>query len=223
MIKCKYKRGEPMKLHDCKLFKNTKINIDEIKIYNYPNNYFFALESDISKAIGIVLEGRILVKTYSLSGNNFTLNTIETGDIFGDILLFSDEYKTFPGNLITQNETKIALISNEIFTKFLFNDNIFLQNFLKIISNKSYALNYKNRLLGQDSVRDKILFYLLRQKRIQKNNVIKLNMTKEELANQLFIQRPSLSRELIKMKNDGLIDYDRYTITLKNKASSKLN
>ncbi len=223
MIKCKYKWGEPMKLHDCKLFKNTKINIDEIKIYNYPSNYFFALESDISKAIGIVLEGRILVKTYSLSGNNFTLNTIETGDIFGDILLFSDEYKTFPGNLITQNETKIALISNEIFTKFLFNDNIFLQNFLKIISNKSYALNYKNRLLGQDSVRDKILFYLLRQKRIQKNNVIKLNMTKEELANQLFIQRPSLSRELIKMKNDGLIDYDRYTITLKNKASSKLN
>ena len=40
-------------------------------------------------------------------------------------------------------------------------------------------------------------------------------MTKEELANQLFVQRPSLSRELSRMKIDGLIDYDRYTITIK--------
>ncbi len=40
-------------------------------------------------------------------------------------------------------------------------------------------------------------------------------MTKEELANQLFVQRPSLSRELAKMKKDGIIDYDRYTITIK--------
>ena len=39
-------------------------------------------------------------------------------------------------------------------------------------------------------------------------------MTKEELANQLFIQRPSLSRELGKMKKEGLIDYDRYTVTI---------
>ena len=40
------------------------------------------------------------------------------------------------------------------------------------------------------------------------------NMTKEELANELYMQRPSLSRELIKMKQDGLIEYDRYSITI---------
>ena len=106
-------------------------------------------------------------------------------------------------------------MSNKIFKKFLFNDNDLLKNFLRLLSDKSYALNYKSRLLSQDSVRDKILFYLLHQKRIQKSSVIKLNMTKEELANQLFVQRPSLSRELAKMKKDRLIDYDKYTITIK--------
>jgi len=39
-------------------------------------------------------------------------------------------------------------------------------------------------------------------------------MSKEELANLLFVQRPSLSRELIKMKQEGLIQYDRKTITM---------
>ena len=86
---------------------------------------------------------------------------------------------------------------------------------MRLLSDKSYELNYKSRLLSQDSVRDKILFYLFHQKRIQKSRKIYLNMTKEELANQLFVQRPSLSRELAKMKKDGIIDYDRYTITLK--------
>ena len=204
-----------MKLQDCKLFKNTRIDIDRIEIRDYPNNYSFAMESDISKSVGIVLEGRVLIKAYSLGGNNFTLNSIDEGQIFGDILIFSNEHNTFPGTLITQGKTKIALIPNKVFEKFLFNDNDLLRNFLRLLSDKSYALNYKSRLLGQDSVRDKILFYLFHQRRIQNSKVIKLNMTKEELANQLFVQRPSLSRELARMKKDGIIDYDRYTVTLK--------
>ncbi len=204
-----------MKLHECKLFRNTRVDITKIEIRDYPNNYSFAMESDISRSIGIVLEGKVLIKAYSLGGNNFTLNSIDQGQIFGDILIFSDEHNTFPGALITQGKTKIALIPNNIFKKFLFNDNDLLKNFLRLLSDKSYALNYKSRLLSQDSVRDKILFYVFHQKRIQKSRVIQLNMTKEELANQLFIQRPSLSRELARMKKDGIIDYDRYTITLK--------
>lgn len=204
-----------MELRDCILFKNTRVDIDRIEVRVFPNDYTFAIESDVSKSIGIVLEGRMLVKAYTLKGSNFTINSIEQGQIFGDILIFSDEHNTFPGSLVTQGKTKIALIPNKTFKKFLFNDNDLLKNFLRLLSDKSYALNYKSKLLSQDSVRDKILFYLLHQKRIQKSSVIKLNMTKEELANQLFVQRPSLSRELAKMKKDKVIDYDRYTITIK--------
>ncbi len=204
-----------MKLQDCLLFKNTRVDLNKIEVKEYPNNYTFAMESDVSKSIGIVLEGKVLIKAYSLGGSNFTLNCIEQGQIFGDILIFSNDHNTFPGALVTQGKTKIALIPNKVFEKFLFNDNDLLRNFLRLLSDKSYALNYKSRLLGQDSVRDKILFYLFHQKRIQKSSVIHLNMTKEELANQLFIQRPSLSRELAKMKKDKIIDYDRYTITIK--------
>jgi len=204
-----------MKLKDCKLFENTRVDIDRIEVRDYPSGFTFAIESDVSKSIGIVLEGKILIKAYTLKGSNFTLNSIEQGQIFGDILIFSNDHNTFPGSLITQGKTKIALIPNKTFKKFLFNDNDLLKNFLRLLSDKSYSLNYKSRLLSQDSVRDKILFYLLHQKRIQKTNVIKLNMTKEELANQLFVQRPSLSRELGKMKKDKIIDYDRYTITIK--------
>lgn len=204
-----------MKLQDCTLFRNTRVNISNIIIREYPPGHSIALESETSNNLGIVLEGRILVKAYTLSGSNFTLNRLEEGSYFGDLLMFSDIINCFPGSLITQGETKVALIPNNVFKKFLFNDNDLLKNFLRVLSNNAYDLSCKSKMLSQDSVRDKILYFLLQQKRKQKSNIIKLNMTKEELANQLFVQRPSLSRELSRMKDDGLIDYDRYTITIK--------
>ena len=204
-----------MKLEECSLFHNTRVDLSHIIIREYPPGHTFALESEVSSYLGIILEGRILVKAYTLGGNNFTLNTLEKGKFFGDILMFSDVTNSFPGSLITQGITKVALIPNEVFKKFLFNDNDLLKNFLRLLSNNAYEMSYKSKLLSQDSVRDKILYFLFQQKRVQKSNTIKLKMTKEELANQLFIQRPSLSRELSKMKIDGLIDYDRHTITIK--------
>lgn len=204
-----------MKLTDCILFKNTKVDISKIDIFEYPSNYTLLHESEPSHNIGIVLEGKVLVKAYSMGGNNFTLNTIEKGEIYGDILLFCSKYTSFPGSLVTLGNTKIAIIKEESFRKMLFSDSQLLKNFLSLLSDKACEMNYKSKLLSQDSVRDKILYYLFNQKRLQKSSVIKLNITKEELANQLFIQRPSLSRELSRMKKDGLIEYDRKTITIK--------
>jgi len=203
-----------MKLNETRLFRNTRIDLSNINIIEFPANFTIALEGEKSLKLGIVLEGSVQVKAYSLGGKNFTLNTLKPGQIFGDVLIYGTTEKTYPGVLVTQGITRVAYIPNEEFEQFLYNDNDLLKNFLSLLSEKAYAMNIKSKLLSQDSIRDKILFYLQQQKRIQKTNIIQLNKTKEELANELFIQRPSLSRELINMKRDGLIDYDRKTITL---------
>ena len=39
-------------------------------------------------------------------------------------------------------------------------------------------------------------------------------MTKQTLADKIGVQRTSLSRELSKMRNDGLIKYDSKSITI---------
>ncbi len=204
-----------MNLINTCLFKNTNIDTSNIVIHNYPSNFTIALEDETSKYIGVVLEGKILVKAYTLGGRDFTINTLESGMIFGDVLLFGKLGNTYPGNLTTKGVTKLAVIPNKLVMEYIKNE-VFLQNFLQVLSDKVYMVNLKNKLLSQDSIRDKIIYYLAEEKRHQHTDVIKLNMTKEELANHLFIPRPSLSRELIKMREEGLINFNRYTITLKN-------
>ena len=58
--------------------------------------------------------------------------------------------------------------------------------------------------------------YLKYEYHIQKSNIITINISKKDLAERLGIQRSSLSRELNKMRKDGLLEYDARTVTLKN-------
>lgn len=84
----------------------------------------------------------------------------------------------------------------------------FLFQFLKFLSEKSFTLSSKIKIISLKNIRHKISKFLLIQYDKYKTKSIELNMTKEEWANLLGVQRPSLSRELIRMKEDGLIDYD---------------
>ncbi|MCF7926415.1 MAG: Crp/Fnr family transcriptional regulator [Candidatus Izimaplasma sp.] len=206
-----------MRLKECQLFKGTRFDYDDAQIRQLPNDFILFREGDKSQYVGIVLTGKIHVRTISISGEVFLINTLTPGELFGDVLLFSKEHNFFPGDLVTVEDSTVALISNKVFKQYLFHDKDFLNNFLILISEKALDVNIKNKMLSQSSVREKILFYLHRQKVIQNSNKIALKMTKKDLASLLFIPRPSLSRELINMKKDGLITYDRKSITLLQK------
>ena len=59
-----------------------------------------------------------------------------------------------------------------------------------------------------------IYYYLINEYKIQKSKNIRLNITKEKLAQSLGVTRPSLSRELINMKEVGVLEYDRNNILI---------
>jgi CRP-like cAMP-binding protein len=74
----------------------------------------------------------------------------------------------------------------------------------------------KNRV--SRTIRDSIITYINRQYHLQQTQTIRLTMTKKALSEMFGVSRTSLSRELQKMKQDQLIDFDSNTITIKDKA-----
>ena len=110
-------------------------------------------------------------------------------------------------------ETEIILIKKDDFKVLLESNKEFLNNYLKHIAKINIEKTYKIKLLGQPSIREKIFFYLKEEIRKTGSNKVILNMTKEELASMMSLNRPSLSRELMRMKKEGLIDYDKNSIT----------
>ena len=204
-----------MQLHNLPLLKNAKVDLRQIDIVSYPKGYTIEQEGAMSTYIGIVLNGSIVIKSYSLAGHTFIIRTLNEGMMYGDVLIFGSHSKAYPGTLVAREHTQIAKISNRLFKQWLGESEALLNNYLRLLSDKTYEVNNKNKLLSQDSLRDKILYFLYEQKKIQKSNIITLHQSKEELAEALYVRRPSLSRELSKMRDEGLIDYDRHTITIK--------
>ena len=82
---------------------------------------------------------------------------------------------------------------------------------LGIYARKTNLLNHKVQILSSGSLRQKIARYLEESRR---GNQVKLTMNREELADYLNVARPSLSRELIKMQQDGMIKLDRNLVTI---------
>ena len=58
--------------------------------------------------------------------------------------------------------------------------------------------------------------FILELQKSQQSDVIKLKSSKEDISSYLGIPRPSFSRELIKLREDELIEFDRSSIKILN-------
>ena len=67
-------------------------------------------------------------------------------------------------------------------------------------------------VMSQKSIRDKLLLFL-KQNREERTDVL-LTMNRQELADYLGTERSALSREMARMKKEGLIDYCRNEIKI---------
>ena len=193
------------------LFENAKDYEKYIYYKEYNKNALIFLEGDKCNNVCIVVKGEISIVTSNYD-SLVEINNLKENEMFGDSLLLIDDNR-YLGNIMAIKDTQLCIISKDNWLKLLENKTI-LKNYLEIISNKVFKIQSKVKILSQKSIRDKILFYLLTEsKRLGKKKIpIK---SKESLSLYLNVPRPSLSRELIKLKSENVIDYNRYSITLK--------
>ena len=89
-----------------------------------------------------------------------------------------------------------------------------LQNMIQSISRKYFAQNKRMDILMLKSVRSKVLSYLEWQRQTKGTNTFAIDLDRRLLADFLGVERSALSRELSRMKADGLIDYHKNNFTL---------
>ena len=190
---------------------NLKDYLKDFIIKKYKNNTLVFHEGEECKYLGIVLKGQLVISTLTALDKDYVINILNEGELFGDTLLFSD--KTFYlGDGIVNKDSEILFIPKELLLQML-KEQQFLLNFLSIISKKSMDLRNRLKLLSHKSIEERILFYLSEQRKQLQTNKIPIK-SKENLAKLLNIPRPSLSRELIKLKEKKIIDYNRNYIIL---------
>lgn len=181
-------------------------------IKNYAKNNIIAMEGDTCSSIGLILDGNIDIKRI-LGTKVIHVSSFGKGHIFGEVIAFSD-INLYPATVMSSTSSKIMFINKNNFIKFCTSHSDFLEMFLNDLSNKIFVLNNSITNLTFNSIKQKICNFLITEYKLQNSKNIKLKMTKEKIAESLGITRPSLSRELINMKDMGIIDYSRSHIKI---------
>ncbi len=180
---------------------------------NYQKGEIIFEEGEELVFIGIVLEGKVDVVHISFSGKEYVINTLGPGETFGEAVVFSSK-NYLPATIVSKDKTKILLLQKNDIIKLTQSSERILRNYLRILSDRLLMANKRLKEATLMTLRQKICNYLLEEAKRQKSLKIVLPISKENLAEFLGVQRPSLSRELFKMEEEGMIIVDGKTIKI---------
>ena len=186
----------------------TIINESAGKIISLKKESIIASEGDQCRHLGILLEGKLEVQKIFPSGKIVTIGEIKPNDTFAEAVLYSQQ-ALYPSTIVAIAESSVLLLEKNNLSIAFSHYPALMQNFINLLSNKLLAINGRLRILSLDNIRKKICFLLLEEYRRQGKLTLQLKANREQMSQMLGVQRPSLSRELSALQDEGIIDFDK--------------
>lgn len=175
------------------------------------NQYVLHSESQKEK-MGIVLEGSVHLVKEDYWGNRTILSKSGPGELFGESFPWSAS-QPLPISVIATEATQIIFISYKRLTTTCTRacpyHTRLINNMMEILVERNIQLTEKIDLLVQRSTRDKILSYLSAQALLLNGNSFFIPFDRQELADYLAVERSAMSKELSRMKEEGILDYKK--------------
>ena len=173
---------------------------------SYKKGEVIANQGEKCNSLSVIVEGKAVIQTIYENGKVLTLATFDVSDVFAEALLFS-KAREYPATVMAIEDCKVLSFPKKSVLGIIQKNTQFTENILELLSQKIVILNKKINLIELDSIRRKICKVLLDN--YKRNNTFSFKISsKKDFAEELGIPRPSLSRELIKMKDMGLIDFN---------------
>lgn len=171
--------------------------------------------------IYIVLSGSAVGERLEPDGREIIVNEFSVGSVFGDVLSGVQEKSPVTVTMTADGEVLRLPFSSLIFRAGVdpaVQERV-LRNLIGEIAKKYLALQRRLELLLCPSLRGKIATYLLNESEKCGCDEFELPHSREQQAKILGCDRSALSRELSRMKRDGLIDFNRSSFVIVDKTS----
>ena len=168
-------------------------------------------------SITILVEGKLLIQKDDYWGNRSILNVIEPGELFGEAYAAPDSGTLRNDVLAVEDSMVVSFEVRRVLTvcpsacKF---HALTVQNLFFAISEKNRKLISKIEINSRRTTREKLLSYLSEEARRQSASTFEIPFNRQQLADFLSVDRSAMSNELCKLRDDGLISFERSRFTL---------
>lgn len=166
---------------------------------------------DVVSKMGIIMQGTVFIESNDIWGNRSILSVVEKGQAFAESYGY------------TKSPMLVDAVAAENSTIVFFNLNILLEdiyqtkpwlfkiqkNLLLIATNKNIILSNRSFCTAPKTIRERLSIYFSQQAMINKSSDFTIPFNRQQLADFLNLDRSALSKELCKMRDEGLIEFNK--------------
>lgn len=181
-------------------------------IHEYPKGSYIFQQGEDLKYITVLVKGKLYVQRDDFWGNRSIIHQINCGEMFGEAYASPDSGPILNDVIAVEDSSVIFFDARRILAvcsstcKF---HTMVVQNLFFSISNKNRALMQKLGHMSKRTTRDKLISYLSEQAKNNNCETFDIPFNRQQLADFLSVDRSSMSNELCKMRNEGLLTFEK--------------
>ena len=164
---------------------------------------------------GIVLSGAVQVCVDDIEGNRMIMAEVAPGTSFGESLCFLRIGES-PVYIYASEDSEVLWLSTDALAAECGDPFCaeLLRRFATALAEKNLSMNNRIQVLSKLTLRSKLTAYFSQLAADQGSDSVRLPMNREDTAAYIGVNRSALSRELARMKAEGLIGYRKNEIRL---------
>ena len=193
------------------------LNCLQANLRTYKKGDYVFREGERLDKITVLVEGKLLIQKDDFWGNRSIVNVIRIGEMFGEAYIAPESGSILNDVIAEENSAVIFFDIHRILTtcpsacRF---HSMIIENLFFAISEKNRKLVQKIGHISKRTTRAKLLSYLSEESKHYNSNHFTIPFNRQQLADFLSVDRSAMSNELSKMRDEGLILFDKNEFTL---------
>ena len=185
-------------------------------IKHFPKSDYIYLAGDCVENLCVVLEGTVQMIKEDIWGEKAIIANLGAGSVFAENFLGKLGDRSVVSYFVASDSEILMLPLGRM----LFDNNSskasqrLMCNIVSVLADNNTRLIEKTEILCKKTLRSKIFAYLEQEARNQGCRQFTIPFNRTDLANYLDADRSALTRELARMREAGLIDYNKNTFTI---------
>lgn len=182
------------------------------RLKSYKKGEYVLRQGEHLSDIVVLVEGNLHIQKDDYWGNRSILGFIAVGEMFGEAYVAPDSGALINDVVAIEYSTVIFFDVKRIITtcptacRF---HALVVQNLFFAISEKNRKLVQKLGHMSCRTTREKLISYLSEEAKKQKSSSFTIPFNRQQLADFLSVDRSAMSNELCKMRDEGLLEFEK--------------
>lgn len=173
-----------------------------------------------TRRMGLIIEGSVTIENNDIWGNRTILGYVGKNDFFAETYgLLSHEPMLV--DVVANEDCKIVFLTIAALRSDALKNEAWagkiVSNLLVISTQKNLALSGRSFHLSHKTVRSRVMSYLNSESIRKGQMAFDIPFNRQQMADYLNLDRTALSKELGRMRKDGLIDFHKNHFKIKER------